>query len=328
MSSTSAMRRTAALLVAATLLVMVLLAFVAGRSSGPVANDPVVTDKLAGAALPVITSLLPLAWLVDEAGGDRVSASALLTAGDDPHGFAPRPGHVQRLASARLLVMVGGLDNWARRLLPDSETAPALLVLGELPGLPSPVGHADRQGLPRREGHTDRDPHLWLDPLLVRDHVLPALVDALGSLDPGGAAYYQARGQALAHELGQLDEQIRDTLNAAHCRYYLAWHDAWPWFAGRYDLEELGIVEHSPGAGASARQLAALVESARRHSVPAILVQPRAGRRNAVTLAKEFSATVVTADPLGDPRDPSRGDYFALMRTLAGAFASACGAQR
>lgn len=316
------MRRTAALLVAATLLVIGLLAFVAGRSSGPVANEPVANDELAGAALPVITSLLPLAWLVDEAGGDRVSASALLTAGDDPHGFTPRPGHVQRLASARLLVMVGGLDDWARRLLPDSKTAPALLVLGELPGLPSPAGH------PRHEGHADRDPHLWLDPLLVRDHVLPALVAALVSLDPDGAAYYQARGQALAHELGQLDEQIRDTLNAAHCRYYLAWHDAWSWFAGRYDLEELGIVEHSPGAGASARQLAALVESARRHSVPAILVQPRAGRRNAVTLAKEFSATVVTADPLGDPRDPSRGDYFALMRALAGAFASACGAQQ
>jgi len=316
------MRRTAALLVAATLLAIGLLAFVAGRSSGPVANEPVANDELTGAALPVITSLLPLAWLVDEAGGDRVSASALLTAGDDPHGFTPRPSHVQRLASARLLVMVGGLDDWARRLLPDSKTAPALLVLGELPGLPSPAGH------PRLEAHADRDPHLWLDPLLVRDHVLPALVDALVSLDPDGAAYYQARGQALAHELGQLDEQIRDTLNAAHCRYYLAWHDAWSWFAGRYDLEELGIVEHSPGAGASARQLAALVESARRHSVPAILVQPRAGRRNAVTLAKEFSATVVTADPLGDPRDPSRGDYFALMRALAGAFASACGAQQ
>ncbi len=327
------MRRTAALLVAATLLVIGLLAFVAGRSSGPVANDsdagdPVVNDDLAGATLPVMTSLLPLAWLVDEAGGDRVSASALLAAGDDPHGFAPRPGHVQRLASARLLVMVGGLDDWAKRLLPDSETAPALLVLGELPGLPSPAGHPRHEAHPGHEGHADRDPHLWLDPLLVRDHVLPALLDALVSLDPDGAAYYQARGQALAHELGQLDEQIRDTLNAAHCRYYLAWHDAWPWFAGRYDLVELGIVEHSPGAGASARQMAALVEAARRHSVPAILVQPRAGRRNAVTLAKEFSATVVTADPLGDPRDPSRGDYFALMRALAGAFASACGAQQ
>lgn len=318
------MRRTAALLVAAALLVIGLLALVASRSSQPIANEPVAgnplaNDNLTGAALPVMTSLLPLAWLVDEAGGDRVRASALLAAGDDPHGFAPRPGHVQRLASARLLVMVGGLDDWARRLLPDSETAPALLVLGELPGLPSPAGH------PR---HADHDPHLWLDPLLVRDHVLPALADALVSLDPDGAAYYQARGQALAHELGQLDEQIRDTLDAAHCRYYLAWHDAWPWFASRYALQELGIVEHSPGAGASASQLAALVEAARRHSVPAILVQPRAGRRNALTLAKEFSATVVTADPLGDPRDPSRGDYFALMRALASAFASACGAQQ
>jgi ABC-type Zn uptake system ZnuABC Zn-binding protein ZnuA len=171
----------------------------------------------------------------------------------------------------------------------------------------------------------DGEPHAWLDPIRVRDTLAPRLAAWLTALDPAGESHYTGNLAGFQQRLTDLDAEIRALLAAAPGRHYVAYHAAWRPFAARYALEEVGVVEERPGAEPSPRELARLVNAARRAAVPAILVEPQLDARAARVIAAEFDGSTVMVDPLGDPSVPERASYQALLRFDARAFARALG---
>jgi ABC-type Zn uptake system ZnuABC Zn-binding protein ZnuA len=271
--------------------------------------------------LRVVATIEPLAMIVRELAGERTVVSVLVPPGASPHTFDPRPGDVARLADAALLVAVGGdFDGWARRLLGASEREIETLSLLELPGLEPRSSAPDGGGA----GAAAPDPHVWLDPIRVRDVLAPALAERLARLDRAGAADTAARLADFQGRLTRLDAELRATL-AGPRRGYVAFHAAWRYFGARYELEEIGVVEEAPGEEPTPRELAELAAAARRARVPAILVEPQLSPRVAQALAAEFGATTVLVDPNGDPNDPERSSYESLLRWNARAFGRALG---
>jgi len=282
-----------------------LLAVLWGERPAPVSSS-------ADGRVRVVTTLLPLEMLVREVGGHRVTVSHLVPSGASPHAFAPLPRDLARVARADLLVVAGGgLDDWTERLLSAGADAPIVLSL-----------HRAASSGP---GDASEDPHLWLDPILVRDALAPALAEALGGLDPEGLATYAAQLEAFRESLSALDREVHRILGAARGNRYVSFHGAWRRFAERYGLREVGVVEEAAGEEPTPRRLARLVETARAAGVAAILVEPRLPTRVAAVLASEFGGGVARVDPLGDTRDPARSRYRELMRSNARAFARALG---
>jgi len=276
--------------------------------------------------LRIVATIQPLGLVVRELGGERVVVSVLVPPGASPHTFEPQPSDVRSLVAARLIVEVGGgLDGWVHPLLAAASARPERLTLLALPGLdPLPAiagAHVDA-GTPGAAGRLD--PHAWLDPIRVRDVLVPALAAKLAALDPPGRADYEASRDRFVAQLTALDAEIRTTL-AGHGRDFLAFHAAWRYFAKRYDLEELGVIEEAPGEEPTPRELGALAQRARDAHLPAILIEPQLSPRIAEMLARDLGATVVTVDPNGDPTDPERASYADLMRWNARAFARALG---
>jgi ABC-type Zn uptake system ZnuABC Zn-binding protein ZnuA len=274
----------------------------------------------AGAAdVEAVASVHPLALLLRAVGGERVAVHVLVPPGASPHTFEPRPGDLARLARADLFVQVGGgLDDWAGRLLDAAPGGLRRRLLLSAPGLAAP-------GAPEPSGRAPADPHVWLDPVAVRDALAPALVDDLCALDPAHASEYRTRLAAFRDELSALDAEIRARLAEAPGRRYVAFHNAWRWFARRYGLEEVGVVHEVAGEEPGPRELARLVGEARRAGVAAILVEPQLAARTARVIAAEYGGRTVVVDPLGDPTDPERSTYAGLLRWNARAFRAALG---
>jgi ABC-type Zn uptake system ZnuABC Zn-binding protein ZnuA len=277
-------------------------------------------------ALPqVVATIPPIAMLVRELAGERAAVTSLVPPGASTHTFEAQPGDMKLLEDARLFIEVGaGLDTWSARLRSAAAHQPERLVLIELPGLdplPADPNERDRDasGAPARF-----DPHLWLDPIRVRDVVAPALAGALARIDPAGRAHYEAQLAALQAQIGDADAEIRRTL-AGHGTKFIAFHGAWRYFAARYGLEQIGVVEEAPGEEPTPREIAGLVAAARAAHVPAILIEPQLSPRIARTIAAELGAGTVLVDENGDPDDPERATYPALMRWNARAFARALG---
>jgi zinc transport system substrate-binding protein len=268
-----------------------------------------------GGTLDVAVSLHPVASLVREVGGDAVTVRTLLPPGTHPDTYDATPRMAEALAGADLVVRVGGaVDGWL-----ESRGGARHLVLTD--GMTLRGTH--------RHGSDDRtmgNPHVWLDPILVRDTLLPAIVQALVEMAPGAEADFRERAAAFSDSLTALDAEIRSALAGARIRAFVAAHPAWIYFADRYGLEEIGALHPSPGQELGARELARLVSLARQRGGAAVIAEPQLGRAGVDALARELRVRVEVADPVGGEGLDGRDEYLALMRYNARVFARALGA--
>src|SRR5512140_3194235 len=126
------------------------------------------------AAVRVVATIFPVADIVQQIGRDAVDVITLLPPGASPHTFEPTPAQMREVAEARVFVRVGaGLDSWTEKLLAARNPTLTILTLTDGVRLLSLTEtHADE---PAAGGGHGGDPHIWLDPLLVRDQLVPAI---------------------------------------------------------------------------------------------------------------------------------------------------------
>jgi len=261
----------------------------------------------AAAAVRVVATIFPVADMVRQVGRDAVDVVTLLPAGASPHTFEPTPAQMRAVAEAAVFVEVGaGLDAWAAKL--RAAHAGPMIVITLATGVPL-LGATEGEGASH-----GGDPHIWPDPVLVRDHLVPAIASGLSQADPSRAGAFRTAAGEFEAALTQLDAEIRTTLAPAINRSFVAFHPAWQYFAKRYDLNEMAVVESFPGKEPSAQEIAAIVQGARAAHVRAVLIEPQFSPRMAEQVAQEIGAQLVTVDPLGGPDLPDRQHYLDLMR--------------
>jgi len=299
---------------AGTLLLAPLVAWASGCARDA---DPAGARRAEAARPLVVASIFPLGDLAARVGGDAVRVQVLLPPRASPSTFEPTARQVASLSGAAAYLFVGGgMDRWAEVLVPAGPEAPVVRVTEGL-ALRDEEEH-------RGEGETG-NPHVWLDPVRVRDELLPRIASALVAAAPGEAGAIAERRAALADSLTALDAEIRKTLEDVPSRAFVSTHGAWTYFAERYDLVPLGSVYGSPGREPSSRGLARLVEAARRAGVRAVFVEPQLGEAGTRAVAGELGLDVHLLDPMGGAGQAGRDDYLSLMRFNARQMAKALG---
>lgn len=264
----------------------------------------------AGATAPMVAvTLPPIADIVRVVGADDVRVVTLLPPGAHPDSYEATPRVARSIATADLLVRVGGAaDAW----------------LGSFGGVRTVV-LTDGMALYGRRGPGTGNPHVWLDPIIVRDALMPRITAALTELAPAAAAAFRDRAAAFADSLTALDAEIRHALDGVDGRRFVAAHPAWVYFADRYGLEQVGAVHSTPGSELGAHELADLIEATRAHDVRAVIAEPQLGRAGVDAVAAELQVRVEVADAVGGAGLEGREDYLSLMRFNARAFARALG---
>lgn len=276
------------------------------------------------AAVPVrvTVSIHPLALLVAEVAGPGAEITTLLPPGASPHGFEPTPFQMRQAAGADLLVFVGGgLDPWTGRIH-EALNGQAHLELAAAVGIEAKPRVGERH--PGDDhAHGAEDPHLWLDPVLVRDRVVPALVLALSRVRPESALLFRGRGETFRRELAMLDREMSEGLAPYAGRAFVAFHGPWGRFADRYGIRQVAVVEPVPGREPSPRWMLEVIQTARREGATAMVIEPQFNPRVAETIARQFDGRVVQADPLGTGAGEAGTSYAGLMRSNLRAFVEA-----
>lgn len=144
--------------------------------------------------------------------------------------------------------------------------------------------------------HEGGDPHIWLDPKLVRRQA-HSIMRGLVRLDPGNAEAYAANLKAFTAEMDALDAELRQTLDPVKGGVFMVFHPSWGYFAEAYGLTQLPI--EAEGKEPGPRELAHTIEEAKEHGVRALFVQPQMSTRAAAVVAEAVGARLVTLDPLG-----------------------------
>ena len=275
--------------------------------------------------LRVVVSVIPLATIVTQVGGDWVDVMALVQPGHSPATYDPTPGQIASVAHADLLVRVGVPFEraWLPKLL---ALGPGMAVLDvrQATDLISMQAHehddhhaADtvpgEDAHEHRHDHGDFDPHLWTDPLRVRQMAL-AVRDALIRQRPQAKAMFERNTQRFEQRLLALHDELQTLLAPLARRSFLVFHPAWGYFTQRYGLEQIAI-EHL-GKEPNARQLGQLIVRARREGIGTVFVQPQFRGQAAQRVAASINGRLVRLDPLA-------ADLFGSLRTAAQAIALA-----
>jgi zinc/manganese transport system substrate-binding protein len=260
-------------------------------------------------AVQAVATTTHVADLLANVGGERVEVRALLTPASDPHEYEPRPSDARAVAQSALVVRSGGdLDEWLRDVLDNAGGDAEVLTL-----LDAVRARGD-------------DPHWWQGPRnAVR--AVGAIRDALSEADPDGAAEYRRNAAAYARRIEALDSRIRACMAAipARRRKLVTTHDAYGYFAARYDIEVIGAVIPSLSSQArpSAGDTDALVRQIRREGVEAVFPESALDPRLERAIAREAGAEVgesLYADALG-PQGSAGDNYLGALAHDADALA-------
>ena len=270
--------------------------------------------------IEVITTIFPLADMVRRVGGDKVEVTNLLEAGDSPHTFEPTMEQARQVARADLLFYVGkGLDDWAVSLGEEEgiyivEVTDWLKEDQVLDYEPVHLENNEHEHHHCQHDHGPEDPHVWMDPILVKEHLSPLITENLTMIKPEQEDYFTGNLHQFQGDLQELDREIKEKVENFSQKEFITYHSAWNYYAHRYGLVEVAAVEEFPGREPSAKWLSELVELAEEHGLGVIFAEPQLREENARVIAEEIDGEVLILDPLGGEDVPGRDSYLDLIR--------------
>ena len=272
--------------------------------------------------IKIVTTIFPLAEMAKQVAGDEAKVYLLLKPGRSPHTFEPTPKDLMNLISADVVVRAGfGLEPWLDKLLQAPGSGNRVIV-DLSSAIKEPLYYAGDKTHHHAKGEGAKNPHFWLDPVLMVD-VVKGLRDRLVEIKPSAKNSFDKNSEEAIKQLSKLDLYIRKTLSTKPglAREVVAFHGSWDYFADRYGFSIAGVIERSPGRKPSARHFAKLVGQIREKNIKGVMVEPQMSPKLGEALATETGGVVVTVDPIGGQK--GRGDYFELMRWNARQFKNA-----
>lgn len=317
-----------------TLLALVLSAAVALSACG--SDDSSSSSTTASGNGPKVVATTTIAGdLVRNVAGDRAQVTTILPVNADPHDYEPRPSDAQAVTGADLIVRSGGeVDDWLGDVVSSAGSdATQVDLIDSVKTREGGHAHEDEHGAEEDHGagdeHADEegvDPHWWQNPqnaIAAVEATRAALVKA----DPDGAATYDANARAYTEQLRAMDTAIAACMAdiPASQRKLVTNHDAFGYFADRYDIDLVGTVipSLSTQSQASAGEVTDLVKTIQAEGVKTIYAENTVNPKLEQAIASRAGAKVgpqLWSDSLG-PKDSTGATYLDMLRFNAGTLA-------
>ena len=287
------------------------------------------TAAAQGVRLVATTS--DLASLARAVTGDLAQVESIIPPAADPEAFQPRPSDLAKLKGASVVARVGlGYDHWLDKLL--QKHGDAAVNRGG-------PGHVDASvGIPLievkgrsldatgRDGHAHglANPHYWLDPANA-EVMTGGIAEAVIRVAPELTEKIIANRDEFLDRLKARRNEWEQLLAPHRAARLIAYHNTWPYFARRFRLDIVDVIEVKEGVSPSPARLAKLAALIREQKVRVILHEPFEPEEASQLLARRTGAVVLKLAPsVGSMPDATH--YLALFDYNVGALARALSA--
>lgn len=289
-------------------LALALLSVLAGGSL-------VLAPATAAEPIPVVVSFSILSDLVQAVGGERVAVSTLVGPNANAHAFEPKPVDAKTILQSKLFVINGlNFEPWAQKLATSAGYKGLTVIASQ--GItarhlsPEP-GHS------HASAQNDIDPHGWQDPSHVMTYV-KNIEKSLSSLDPAGASSYKLNSQSYIKQLVELDQFAKDQFAAIAPpkRQVITSHDAFGYFAARYQIRFLAPQGINADTEPSAKGVAQLIRQIKHDHIRAVFVENMSNPKLLAQITQDTGVTLgpkLYVDALSGPGEPG-ATYLTMMR--------------
>ena len=219
----------------------------------------------------------------------------MVGAGASPHTYEPKPAQMKMLSSSDAYFSIG--DGFEKAWLPKFKSSnPKMVVVDSIKGVEK-IAMANHHHEGEKSGHEELDPHVWLDPILVKVQA-KNIFDALCTLYPLHVKAFEQNYHEFISTIDTLDLTINDTLKEVKNRSFIVFHPSFGYFAARYHLEQIPV--EVSGKEVKPSELATIIKEAKEEGATVVFVSPQFSQKSAQIIAKEIGGKILTIDPLSE----------------------------
>lgn len=239
----------------------------------------------------VAVSVAPQAWFVDRLSGGMIETQVMVPPGTNPEVYDPSPRDIARLERADLYIYLGTLPYEAKWLEALSSDGPRRINLAD--SIPHDLvhTHCDEHG----HAHPHGDPHYWSSyrgGLAIAEVTYRALCSA-----------FPDRQETFSTNYTQLVDEITAARDEAQAYFsslldsvaFVIYHPSLTQYSEEMGLRQL-VIERD-GKSPTPRQLADLIDTARRRHARVALIQQEYDPHSAENIAKELGIPTVQINP-------------------------------
>jgi zinc transport system substrate-binding protein len=235
----------------------------------------------------ILVSFYPIYKFTKAVGGEKVDVSVIIPSGVEPHDWEPTVQDIENLKQAKMVIINGaGLESWISKLVSAN---PDITIIDSSKNISL---------LQKDEGKSMTDPHIWLDPLLVKIQI-QNIADGMIKTDPENADYYQQNANQYKAKLDLLDYKIRTDLASCNKKDFLAFHDAFSYFSKEYGLTQITIVGGlNPENEPTATKLEEITQKAKTLGINVVFTEEAVNPQISKVIADEIHGKVLVLSPL------------------------------
>jgi len=141
------------------------------------------------------------------------------------------------------------------------------------------------------------DPHIWLDPILVKQQV-NVIRDGLIQADPQNKEHYEENARIYNNKMDALDMKIGSALSSCQKDTIVPYHNAFTYLGERYDIHIMALGGMAPDSEASASEIAEFIDFVKDNDIKVIFSEELVDPRLAEVIAEEANAQVMLFSPL------------------------------
>ncbi|MCD4705568.1 zinc ABC transporter substrate-binding protein [bacterium] len=239
----------------------------------------------------VMVSILPQIDFVKNIGGDKIDVQAMILPGFSPATYEPSPNQLKKLSSANLYIRVGHIPFEKTQMEKLKGLNPEMKVIDSSKGIKI----------------YQNDPHIWMSPKLVKIQVRN-ICNSLLAIDSANKIFYENNEKKYLAKVDNLDIELRKSFSKMQHKKIFVFHPAFGYLAREYGFEQISV--EIEGKEPSAKNLAEIIDKAKKENIKIIFVQRQFSAKSAGSIAKQINGKVVPLDPLAE-------DYINNLRIIA-----------
>jgi zinc transport system substrate-binding protein len=274
----------------------------------------------------IFVSILPQKYFVERIVQDDFAVQTLVPPGHSPHTYEPLPQQMSDLARAILFFRIGMPfeQAWLPKIKSTNKQLQIIdtrknIKLRKIEDTNTILGEHDHDFETDNTEHDDNDhhhhahdadPHIWLSPKLVSIQA-QTIFDALVTLNPERQEFYKSNLENFLIELTSLQSEFENTFATIEQKKFLVFHPVWGYLADDFGLQQIPI--ELRGKKPSPKELATIIEFAKKDNIKVIFVQQQFSTQEAQAVAQAIQGKVVQIDPLAE-------NYLENMRSILSIF--------
>jgi zinc transport system substrate-binding protein len=269
-----------------------------------------------GYAVKISVSMNPYYLLLKDIVAEEDTVNLIIPVGKSPHTYSLSPNDLKNIYDSDVVFYNGlgaevfidklldNLKNKGIKTIEFGEKIPHYLLINS-----SKASHDHDEEDEHEHHHHGVNPHVWLDTLIIRDYVLPQIVETLSEINPDNEEIYEENARNFIEKFDKMDKEFIYKMKNTESSI-MVFHNAYPYFTKRYNIKTGGVIQTSPGIDPSLSQMKDTIKQAKENNVKVIFIEPQLSDVAAKKIAAMLGIDIGILDPLGNTSYNSIMDLY------------------